>query len=58
MTILDCCISLKMIEKNLVVLGVVDKYAPASVKKDKLPMNELKKNPLPTGLVWRNTGIM
>ena len=24
MTILDCCISLKMIKKNLVVLGVVD----------------------------------
>ena len=24
MTIIDCCISLKMIKKNLVVLGVVD----------------------------------
>ena len=24
MTILDCCISLKVIKKNLVVLGVVD----------------------------------
>ena len=24
MTILDCCVSLKMIKKNLVVLGVVD----------------------------------
>ena len=24
MTILDCCIGLKMIKKNLVVLGVVD----------------------------------
>ena len=24
MTITDCCISLKMIKKNLVVLGVVD----------------------------------
>ena len=24
MTILDCCITLKMIKKNLVVLGVVD----------------------------------
>ena len=32
MTIIDCCISLKMIKTILVVLGVVTGYAPASVK--------------------------
>ena len=52
MTILGCCISLKMIKKILVVLGVVD-MIPASVKsnfqyfcfrcKDKLHVQNLSK---------------